>query len=367
MQALRFLKRIPAKAILLGVLALLLTFTAGAFGAPAQPRNLNIFSVGIAECIGQSPLPSCKKDAIDMNQWARSQKGKLFQDVQDSILLNADATRANVLNGLQGLKAKAQPGDYTMVYLSSHGGIHQGELKFCAYDGVVSWSEVQDALRDVPGTVIVILDVCHAGAIKSGGNLIVISSSLADQGSYAGDATHNSKFTEYLLAGLNGAADMNKNGVVSLAELDAYMSGCLENFNAKRPNSKPQDSTILRPANVPSALPLAKLAAAPVAQAPVAPAPVAQVQVQNLAGTTWTGSENLNGYGKLTFKFLANGKAVMIDSQSTVQGSYTMTGNQVTIQLPGVAVYQGTINGDAFTGTGKDDTRTWSFNVTKTK
>jgi hypothetical protein len=137
----------------------------------------------------------------------------------------------------------------------------------------------------------------------------------------------NSLFTRLFLEALNGKADMNKDGLISLAEVDAYVSGQLAHVDQN------PYSTLLRPRNVPTALPLAKLATS---------APVAAPQ---LVGTNWSGKENLGSYGKLTLKFLANGKAVMIDSQSTVEGTWTQTGKQVTIVLPNVARDQGTISG----------------------
>ncbi len=103
---------------------------------------------------------------------------------------------------------------------------------------------------------------------------------------------------------------------------------------------------------------------APVPVPAPAPAPIpAPVVMPNLVNTTWNGSENLGGYGKLSFQFKANGQAVMIDAKNTIPGTYTVNGNQVTIALPGAAVYQGTVNGNVFSGTGKDNTRTWTFSV----
>jgi hypothetical protein len=98
--------------------------------------------------------------------------------------------------------------------------------------------------------------------------------------------------------------------------------------------------------------------------APSAPA-VSGAPVGQLAGTTWVGTETLAGFGKLTFQFAPGGKAVMIDAQSTVNGTYTVNGNQIVINLPGVATYRGAINGTAITGQGTADQGTWNFTVSK--
>jgi|SRR5581483_3449083 len=363
------LKRFALKAALVPFLALFLTLTAAAAGPNGKPR-LFVESVGVAYAPNVKPdLPSCEKDAKDIVAWADAQKGKLFDDVQHTLRLDATATKANVLLDLAVLKGKVRPGDYTILYMSAHGcKLPGGEFAFGAYDGQIRWSEIQDVLRDVPGTVIVILDACHSGGVK-GDNLIVFSACLGEQTSVGYDSNKmNSLGTRLLLEALNGKADMNKDGVVTMTEAAAYVSNGLAEFNQGRPVDEQQTLTFTLPVNVPAALPLAVVSAsAPaVVSTTSTSSPVTQTVV-NLTGT-WNGSENLgDGYGKLTFRFDANGKVVMIDAQSTVNGTYIMNGTQVTMVFPGVASYQGTVNGTNLSGHGKDDTRTWSFSVTMTK
>jgi hypothetical protein len=341
----------------IGLLTLMLAFLpASAAGPDGRRHNLYMVSVGQTYTDkGQklTKLPCCEKDAIDMFRWAESQKGKLFDQVHARKMVDGEAKSKDILDALRGLKDKVKTGDYVIVYLSGHGGVGKdNRFEFCAYDGNLGWSEIQAALRDVRGTVIVILDACHSGGVNSGDNLIVLSASLRDQCSLGGaDKDHNSLYTQFLLEALNGQADMNRDGFISLAEVDAYVSG-------KLASAKVSPCTLVRPANIPSMLPLAKLGAAQAGNPP-APAP------QNLAGTTWNGSEAFNGGGKLSFRFQAGGKAVMIDAQGTAHGTYKANGNEVVIQLPGVALYRGTINGATLTGQGRADNGTWQFTVTK--
>jgi hypothetical protein len=342
--------------------------TARADGA-GTPRSLHMVSVGITNAHGQQPLQATRKDAVDMGKWASWQQGRLFRQVALDVLTNEDATRQNILSALRSLDGKVRPGDYTMLYMSAHGGRnHVGEFTFCAYDGGIGWKDIHDALRSLPGTKIVILDTCQAGAIFRSDNLIVFSACLANQSSRDGSGPNgNSVCTKYLLEALYGKADMNQNGVISLAEAAAYVSGKLEIRCAGEPESRQQSCTLWRPVNVPDALPLSRLSTvnSTVTPNPVAPAVVVPVNlnVAGLAGTAWTGSENLGSYGKLTFRFAAGGRATMIDARSTVAGTFTINGNQVHITLPGIASYRGTINGTTFAGHGSDNTRTWSFSV----
>jgi hypothetical protein len=294
----------------------------------------------------QNALPCCEKDAIDMVQWAQSQKGKLFDQVHARPMVDAGATSQHILTALNALKDKVKPDDYTIVYFSGHGGVGAGNrFEFCAYDRNLNWSEIQCALSGLPGTVIVILDACHSGAVTSGNHLIVFSASLRDQCSLGGaDKDHNSLYTQFLLEALNGQADMNRDGFISLAEVDAYVSGQLA-------KERVTPSTLVRPANVPSNLPLARLTAA--------------VPVANLAGTTLYGAEDFNGGGLLSFEFQAGGKVIMVDATSTANGTYVIEGNEVRINLPGVATYRGTLNGTTLTGHGRANVGTWAFSVSK--
>jgi hypothetical protein len=95
-----------------------------------------------------------------------------------------------------------------------------------------------------------------------------------------------------------------------------------------------------------------------------APAPQAQVSV---AGSTWSGTENLPGFGKLTFVFRANGSATMIDTKGETAGNWTQNGNDVTVNFNG-CVYQGRINGQSLAGSGRITSgnqagQTWTFQV----
>jgi hypothetical protein len=343
-----------AKMLLLAAVAMLVGTEARAAEPDGKPKNLYLVSAGISAVPGEKPLPSCKKDAEDMIVWANSQKGKLADQIHITELLDQKATRKNTLDALRDIKSKAKAGDYSIVYLSSHGSCGlNGDFQFAAYDQSIAWSDIQLALRDVPGTVIVIIDACHCGGVK-GENLIVFSASLKDQHSCGySSARMNSLFTRFLVEGLKGAADFNKDGSVTLSEVETYVSNKLAETNQGKAYAKQQSMTVTRPGNVPSALPLSSLT-------------VAAKAMPNLAGTTFAGSENLGkGYGKVSFQFLPNGKAVMIDAQSTVNGTFTVDGNQVVITLPGVCSYRGTINGTTIAGNGKDDTRTWDFTVSK--
>ncbi len=86
-----------------------------------------------------------------------------------------------------------------------------------------------------------------------------------------------------------------------------------------------------------------------------------------VAGTLWEGTESLAGFGKLTFRFEPNGKAVMIDAVSTTNGNWSQSGDQVTVTF-GNCVYTGTIQGQTMAGNARftvGEPRPWTFSLTR--
>lgn len=221
--------------------------------APASKPQLFMVPVGIST-YKVNPLVSPHKDAQDMAQLFKAQEGKLFSSVQANPLINEQATVANIYNALNWVKARATADSYTIVSLAGHGTNRNatGEFEFMAYDGKVRWSDLRAALKDVRGRVILILDSCHSGALESNGNVIVLSSSLAHQTS--GETNQNGYFTQSLLEGLNGKADTNNDGTITLAEVYAYVSNRLVVISNGQ-----QLCTFLPSPNTPGVLPLAQI------------------------------------------------------------------------------------------------------------
>ena len=66
--------------------------------------------------------------------------------------------------------------------------------------------------------------------------------------------------------------------------------------------------------------------------------PASSAPAKSLADTTWSGKEDLPGFGKLTFQFFGGGKAVMIDAKSSSEGAYTVNEDEVVLTFDGGAV-----------------------------
>jgi hypothetical protein len=327
--------------------------------AVAQASDLYMVSVGVNNAKGQEPLTAPAKDAKDMAAWGRAQQNKLFAHTNVVILTDNNATRKNVLSNLTALKNQARAGDYIIFYDSSHGGDNgRGQYVMSMYDGDLLWSDVLAVLKDSHATKIAILDTCDSGLAVStkAGAPVVLASSQANQNSF--DGKSNSLYTQYLLEGLHGKADTNKDGLVSLNEAATYARKSLTNYDKGKKTDSQQDSIWSHPANIDVNLPLAK----------ITDGFIKGGTGQAVGAMVFSGTENLAGFGKLTFTLESNNKVVMHDAKSTVNGTYSRSGNQVTLNFPQVhATYHGTMNGFQISGSASDTKgNRWTFSVNRT-
>jgi hypothetical protein len=214
------------------------------------------------------------------------------------------------------------------------------------------------ALKDSPATKIAILDTCDAGLAMStkSGSPVVLASSKANQTSL--DGKSNSLYTQYLLEGLKGKADTDHNGLVSLNEAATYARNALNGYDKGKKAADQQNSTWSHPTNIDANLPLAKLTNGYIGGG----------TGQAVGAMIFQGTENLAGYGKLAFTLESGNKVIMRDAKSTVNGTWTRTGNDVTLSFPTVhATYRGTMNGFQISGFATDTaSKRWSFSVNRT-
>jgi hypothetical protein len=253
-----------------------------------QPGTLRVLTIGVAKPAAnkvEALLPGADCNAQDVAAFFQGQEGKLYEQVQVAVLVNQEATRDNILAYLDCLADEFQPGDTAIVHISAHGGEVRGQWRLAAYDhpfdgwtrGMVSARELRDRLEKLPGKVILILDSCHSGAFGDGvGNrsvrgeagLVVYAAALSDQfGWYKGWLGHG-VFTHALLEALSGKADFNKDGVVTLAEVDAYVAARVAELTRdsrticriRGIEPKDQTPTMSKPSTISSNAPLAVVA-----------------------------------------------------------------------------------------------------------
>lgn len=191
------------------------------------------------------------KDAIDLGRFFMSQKSKRYRDVEARVMPNA--TRSEVLQGLEWLERGSDDGDVNLLFLSGHGMTDDRQnFYYLASDSDpddaratgVSRSEIVRTIRNRRGTMIVMLDTCHSGASSGDGTEIMsrvdmnsvanqlgdkslgvflYASALGRQSSYERKDWGNGAFTKAMIEGLSGGADRDKIGYVETDELAVYV------------------------------------------------------------------------------------------------------------------------------------------------
>jgi hypothetical protein len=244
--------------------------TALAPAARAQDPKPQLWAV----CVGVSKhthsqfnvgVKFAAKDAADVADLLRSQDGKLFGRVECKLLTDAQATRAGIEEALAWLRQNARPGDYVIVYLAGHAGPDAlGEYRYITHDAhpfldstQLSAARLRQCLQGVQGTRFLMLDTCHAGG--AGGldaAFVTLAACSAKQNSGEHASVQNGYFTRALVEALSGKADLNGDGVVTLAEVQTYLAARLRELTGGK-----QDATVLRPGSVEGTVPVALLPA----------------------------------------------------------------------------------------------------------
>jgi WD40 repeat protein len=223
---------------------------AKAAGRTERKPALYLLSVGISRYANpEMNLGLAAKDAQDFAQAFRHQEGLYYKRVETRVLTDDAATRAAVLAGLRWLQNAPGPDDIAILFLAGHGVNDAADLyHFLPFDAKekqigqtsVSESNLRQTLSAVKGRTLFFVDTCFAG--KSVGKLtrreltrlanglatselgvIVFSASAPRQESLEDDSWGNGAFTKALVAGLGGAADFRREGVVTHRGLDYFV------------------------------------------------------------------------------------------------------------------------------------------------
>jgi WD40 repeat protein len=217
--------------------------------------NLYILAVGVSRYDDPS-IPSLKyaaNDARGIIGAFKAQEGKRYGKVNAFLIADGadkEPTAANILDGMDFLQ-NAKPNDVMILFISGHGETdNQGNYFFVPKDiaftaaGSPQRSRIipNSALQDVlswPGQKLVFIDSCYSAGLTgkqvSGADTyqlinslkdnapVVFTSSSGNQKSWEWDPGKYGLFTYVLLEGLQGKADMDKDGKIRIEELGQYL------------------------------------------------------------------------------------------------------------------------------------------------
>ena len=215
-----------------------------ALGTPEPPRrNLYAVVIGISDYEDLSPLMDdldyADDDAVAVSELLQLQAGnRLYDQVDVRTLINAQATRAEIIESLNWLRNAPTENDVAIVYIAGHGlndratgqsadAVRSGDYYFLPWGARVhamastgvAGESILRFMRQTRGTRLLFFDTCFSGNVDSPGlvNLmsngtgaIVYSSADGNKPSYESNlwGGGHGAFTAAFIEGARGRADM---------------------------------------------------------------------------------------------------------------------------------------------------------------
>ena len=207
--------------------------------------------------IGRLKAPA--KDVAALRDFLTDSSFGAFPAGNVRTLVDAEATKKNILYALADLRDRAAPEDLVLFYFSGHGyrpssdGDHGAPAYILPYIdsaralsspsiGCINYDDITDIVQSMDAEkVVVFLDACHAGGIKPGGSKEILGNAYdrfwsewdnarghalllsSDQSQKSWEEPDGSVFTKFLIRGLKGEADENNNAIVGFEELARYL------------------------------------------------------------------------------------------------------------------------------------------------
>jgi len=219
---------------------------------PYRP-SLHLLSIGT-----ETNLSYTTKDAQDFancfDRQAQNQGGRLFQQVNNEVLIGKEATAIAIKSKIEQLETRYKTGtisdrDLIVFYISSHGFLDekrqfriQGDDYTPSAPRATSVSyerDIVEVLEAIPCKKLIFIDACYSGDTKSNNididyqleqlnqplkGFTTIVSSKGDEASYEDAKWENGAFTEAIVEGLfQRRANQDENAYITINELWSYL------------------------------------------------------------------------------------------------------------------------------------------------
>jgi uncharacterized caspase-like protein len=190
-----------------------------------------------AVCIGISDYRQAKMKLINCRQDAKEMYALLQKQAPDKnlvLLTDNQATEENIVKQTADLFKKASSEDIVIFFFSGHGD----KGCFVAYDKRLYFNSIRQIFKQTKAKrKIILADACYSGTLRSGensnrgngkqsvgSNVLLFLSSRSNQTSIDDPTLRNGMFTFFLLAGLKGGADANKDRKITARELFDFVN-----------------------------------------------------------------------------------------------------------------------------------------------
>jgi len=220
-------------------------------------------------------LDLAAKDALDFGAAWNTQQGRLYEGVEVRILTDTQATKGNILDGLEWLQRQTTSKDVAVLFFAGHGiNDAMGDFYFLPVEADleklkrtgISQFDITATVSAIAGKVLVFMDACHSGNLmgkskhrgvvvvspvvnelaSAENGAVVFSSATGRQYALENVAWGNGAFTKGAVEGLQGKADYLATGRITLNMLDLYISERVKELTQRQ-----QTPTTVKPPNVP--------------------------------------------------------------------------------------------------------------------
>jgi WD40 repeat protein len=226
--------------------------------AKAPGARLHVLTIGVSnygEKAKGLKLKFAERDARDVaNTLINTQEGGLYAEVKSKFLPDGMANKDAIFDALAAMERNMRVGtggDLAVVMFSGHGTMIGNQFYLVPYgvddstparlkSSAIPATEFQREISQLAahGRVLVLLDACRSAgligavpgadvlrSVLAASNVTVLTSSTADKISREDDKWQHGAFTKVFLDGLSSGdeIDADRNGVISMAELTAYM------------------------------------------------------------------------------------------------------------------------------------------------
>lgn len=226
---------------------ILLVLLFGIWNMVSAYNNTYAVIVGVADYqydFFAKDLPYTLNEVEAVYSFLRSTKGGSVPAENICLLIDANATKSNIILQSSVLFSKAKKNDRVIFYFGGHGG----EGSFAPYDfngfydSTLTYDDIKSIFKCAKcNTKLLFADACYSGGIKgedrktdkSGKtssryrtdnmNIVVMTASKADEYSWQTSKFEMGVFTYYLIQGLGGAANRDGNKYVTIQELYYYV------------------------------------------------------------------------------------------------------------------------------------------------
>lgn len=229
---------------------------------PANKENSNpeleVFAVviGISTYTAMPALNYTDDDAYQMYAFLKSPEGGALDDDHISILIDEAATLSRIKYTMEEVFSRAGPEDLIMLYYSGHGYEDAFlPIDFNGFQNKLFHKEIINILERSPAKYkLCIADACYSGGLlaakgrtpsqltqdlydrlaQAAPGTALIMSSKSNETSLEAKGLRQGVFSHYLIRGLKGEADQNRDRYVDISELFQFVSKNVQNYTGSK-------------------------------------------------------------------------------------------------------------------------------------